>query len=127
MKSPQIFQKIPVKHIQALQIFDIIGSEMKIPDVLDYLLQSGHDSVTAIAGIAAVKHVKDHDLVRWIFKITLHHGQFVQIRQQGQIHSAHSMFSLSNCIGTIIALMKTVVKWKNLFIWQVLSCKNRYS
>lgn len=45
----------------------------------------GGDGKAVAVGIVAVKSVKDHSFIGVLgIKITLHHGQFIEIRQQCQ-------------------------------------------
>ena len=65
---------------------------MEILYIIDYLFQSGADRIPAIHGIVPVKYVKDHGFILiFVFEITLHHGQLVQICHQGQVLSVHVM------------------------------------
>ncbi len=81
MKSSQILQKIILKKSQAPQILHVIGGEMQIPHIFNYLLQTRRYGKAAVAGILPVKRIKNHHLFRGIFEISLHHGQLIQICQ----------------------------------------------
>ena len=79
MKSPQIFQKVCVENMKRSEIINIIRSKMKVTNVFNNLFQSCANGISAIAWVFTVKGIKDYDLIRRVFKITLHHSQFIQI------------------------------------------------
>ncbi len=45
----------------------------------------------AAAWIVTVKHVKDNGLVGRVFKIALHHGKLIEIREQSKVICSHSV------------------------------------
>ena len=89
VKAPEILQKIIFKNAETPQIIYVVRRKVKIPDIFNDLLQACRDGVGSVTGIFAVKSVEDHGLIRGIFKITLHHGQLIEICQQGQILCSH--------------------------------------
>ena len=50
---------------------------MKVTDIFDDLLQTGTNSESTVAGILPVKGIEYNDLVCGIFKVSLHHRQFI--------------------------------------------------
>ena len=85
MKIAQIFQKVLVKYSYASQIVHIFPGKMQIFNVVNDLIQARRYGKPVPAGIGAVKRIEDHRLLHRIFKIPLHHGQFIQIGQKCQI------------------------------------------
>ena len=85
----QVFQKIIFKDAQASEVFDILFGKAQVFNVFNHLLQSGTDCEAAAAWIVTVKHIKDNSLVGWVFEITLHHGQFIEIGEQSKIVRSH--------------------------------------
>ena len=81
--KPEIFQivkKVRIKNAQRSQIVQVLLFKVKLPDVLDHLLQSGADGISASAGITSVEGVKNHGLIPvLVAKIPLHHGELVEI------------------------------------------------
>ena len=74
---------------------DVLGIDMEVFDVFDDLLQAGGDGKAVAVRIVAVKSVEDHSFIGILgIKITLHHGQFIEIRQQRQVAFTHNTFSL---------------------------------
>ena len=62
---------------------------MQILDVVDDLRLTCADGITAVAGIVAVEGVKDDNILIMIFKISLHHGQLIEICEQGKVQCTH--------------------------------------
>ena len=89
MESAKIFQKIFFKYGKTAQIFDILICKSQILNILNHLLQSGTNGKTASAWIITVKHVENDSLVSWVFKIPLHHGKLIKIREQSQVICSH--------------------------------------
>ena len=71
--SAEIF----VKHIQTLQIADIVRRELKIFDVIDDLFQTTGDGIAATTWIFPVKCIKYNHVIVPGFEIALHHCYFV--------------------------------------------------
>ena len=61
------------------QISNVFLGKMQVFNVIDNLLQTGADGITAVAGVAAVKGVKYYNIAVVCFKISLHHCHFIQI------------------------------------------------
>ena len=74
---------------------EILLGEAEVFDIVDDLLQPGGDGKAVAVWIVAVKGVEDHSFIGVLgIKITLHHGQFIEIRQQRQVAFTHNTFSL---------------------------------
>ena len=89
MEGAKIFQKILLKNGKTAKIFDICVCKSQILNIFNYLLQSCTDSKTASAWVITVKHVEYDSLVSWVLKIPLHHGKFIEIREQSQVICSH--------------------------------------
>ena len=89
MEGTEIFQEILLKNMKSSQIINILFGKMKIFYIFNHLLQPGGNGETAAAGVGAVKHIEDDSLVCGVFEIPLHHGQFIEIREQGQVCCSH--------------------------------------
>ena len=70
-------KKIFAEDAQPSQIIHIFIGEIQILDVIDDLLQSGHDRIAALVRVVTEEHVKDDSLVFLCLKIALHHGQLI--------------------------------------------------
>ena len=88
-EGAEIFQEILLKDVKPSQIINILFGKMKIFYIFNHLLQPGGNGETAAAGVGAVKHIEDDSLVCGVFEIPLHHGQFIEIREQGQVCCSH--------------------------------------
>ena len=78
----EIFQEVFLEYPQASQVLNVAAVKTQVPDVFNHLLQPGADGKAIAVGIGAVEHVKDYGLVGVLFlKISLHHGQFIQVCQ----------------------------------------------
>lgn len=89
MERTEIFQEILFKYGKAAQILNICVCKSQILNIFNYLLQSCTDSKTASAWVITVKHVEYDSLVSWVLKIPLHHGKFIEIREQSQVICSH--------------------------------------
>ena len=89
MKTCQIIQKVFGKTAKSPEIVNIIIIKMQTFDVINDLIQAGTDSVAAVVRILAVKQIKYHSLIGVIFKISLHHCQFIKISQKCKIAIIH--------------------------------------
>ena len=89
MERTKIFQEILFKYGKAAQILNICVCKSQILNIFNYLLQSCTDSKTASAWVITVKHVEYDSLVSWVLKIPLHHGKFIEIREQSQVICSH--------------------------------------
>ena len=79
---PEIFQKVFFKDSYASEICDIAFIEMKIPDIFNHLIQSGADGKPVSVRIVPVKHIENDGFIGvFFFKISLHHGQLIQVGQ----------------------------------------------
>ena len=74
---------------------------MKILNILDHLLQTGSDGKSTATWIGTVEHIEDNGLVRWIFKISLHHSQLIKVCEQSKIICSHnrSPFFVNNNVS----------------------------
>ena len=98
MEVFQVGQKVFVEEIQASQIGNILRGEPEAFDIVNHLLQTGGDGITAVAGVFAVENIENNGLIRMGFEIALHHGQFIQVSQQGEIHGTHNQAPLYGCL-----------------------------
>ena len=63
---------------------------MQFLDILDQLLQARGNRIASFTGVVSVKGVENDGFVPvLVFKVTLHHGKFIKICEQGQILSVH--------------------------------------
>ena len=92
MEVFQIFQKIFIENMKVTEIIDICFGKTKIFDVIDDLFKTCSDGLAAVTGIFPVKSIEDDFFFVLGFKISLHHGQLIEIRQQCQIHCTHSNY-----------------------------------
>ena len=78
------------------QIIHVIVREVQVLDIVNDLLQAGHNGITAFVGILPEEHIKDNGLIFLCLKIALHHREFIQIGKQSKILCTHSftLFSL---------------------------------
>ena len=66
---------------------------MKIPDIFNHLIQSGADGKPVSVRIVPVKHIENDGFIGvFFFKISLHHGKFIQVCQQCKISVIHKVF-----------------------------------
>ena len=93
-EAAQVLQEILVKQLQASQIIDIFFLKGQVSDIVDDLVEAGCDGEAAAGGILPVKDVEDYSFIVLVFEITLHHGQFVEVRQQSQPHGTHNIHAL---------------------------------
>ena len=92
MEVPAVFQEILVKNAYALQIGYVLFAEVELLYVFDQLLDAAHDGIAASEGIGAEEGIEDDRLVLvLVLEVALHHGQLVQVGQQCQILSVHSI------------------------------------
>ena len=59
--------------------------EVQILDIVDDFFQTAANRIAVAGGILAVEHIEDYTGVHIIFVIALHHGDLVEIGQQGKI------------------------------------------
>ena len=57
-EGAQVFQKVFIKHMQTLQITDVIGGKLQVFNVFDNLFQTAGDRISAAGRIFSVKCVK---------------------------------------------------------------------
>ena len=75
-----------VAHALLFQQRKVRFAEGQILKIVDQLPDTGHDGKAAVVRHMAEKHVEPRDLVAHaVFKIAVCHGQFVKVRQHGQI------------------------------------------
>ena len=89
VEAAQIVEEILAEHAKAAQIVHVLVCEIQIFYVLNDLVQARADGVASVVGVLAEEHIEDDGLVLSFFVISLHHGKLVEVRQQGQIVSAH--------------------------------------
>ena len=68
----------------------IEAAGVKAVDSQDDLFKTCSDGIAAVTGIFPVKSIEDDFFFVLGFKISLHHGQLIEISQQCQIHCTHS-------------------------------------
>ena len=74
----QILQKVLLENTQRSQILDILRLKAKLLDILDHLLQSRRDGISAATGIVSVKGIENNGgILSLVFEISLHHCQFI--------------------------------------------------
>ena len=83
------YSLIFLKNGKTTKIFNVCVCKSQILNIFNYLLQSCTDSKTASAWVITVKHVEYDSLVSWVLKIPLHHGKFIEIREQSQVICSH--------------------------------------
>jgi len=90
MESAQVLQKIFLKQSDRAQVVDVTLVEMKVFYIVNDLLKSGTDRITAVYGVVAVKCIENDSLICiFLFEIALHHCQLIKICQQGQVAFTH--------------------------------------
>ena len=96
----QGLQEFLVKHPASAQIRDIVLGKMQVLDIVNNLLQTGGNRITAFIRHAAEENVKIRDpILISRFPVTVPHGQFVKIAEHGQVDAvcrSHWSF-LSSC------------------------------
>ena len=48
-------------------------------------------AIATATWIVAVEHVKDNSLVGRVFKIALHHGKLIEVREQSKVICSHKV------------------------------------
>ena len=82
----QIGQKFLVKHLPAPEILDVLRLEVEVLDVLNDLLQARGNGVAALVGDTAEEEVKVGDAILIAgLKISVAHGQLIEIAQHGHV------------------------------------------
>ena len=81
MIAPQIIEELFRKQTGGTQVLDVFVIERQLFDIVNYLIQPCGDGIPIAAGIGTVEGVKDDTLIHSLHEISLHHGQFVQIRE----------------------------------------------
>ena len=95
MEVCQIIEKIIGETVQTPQISDVLLIKVKILDIIDDLIQAGRQGKAVAARIDAVKGIENNGFVLLALEVTLHHGQFIKIGQQSQVHCTHNYNTLS--------------------------------
>ena len=92
----KVVEKILIKNAETAKVVDILLAEMQLLDVFDQLFGSAHDRIAAAEGIGSEERVEDNRIVLFlILKISLHHGELIQICEQCQVLSVHNYSSRS--------------------------------
>lgn len=64
---------------------------MQLIQILDELFDAAHDGISAPEGILAEKGIEHDGLVLvLVLEVALHHGQFIEIREQSQVLTIHN-------------------------------------
>ena len=58
---------------------------MQVFNVIDHLFEARHDRIAVVEGIIPVKHIEYDTGMVSVFEVTLHHRQFIEIGEQGQV------------------------------------------
>ena len=83
MEAGKIFQEILIEDSESAQIIHIFLTEVQLFDIFYQLFNTAHDRITAAKGIVPEECVEDHGIVLFlILKVSLHHGQFIEICEQ---------------------------------------------
>ena len=87
-KMPEIVKECFAESIQAAKVIQIFFAETKVLQIMNQLLNAGHDGVAAAIRNVTEKEVKvGSRLLKSPAEITIGHGQFVKIRQHRDITS----------------------------------------
>ena len=82
----QIFQEFFAEQILAAQIFDVLIRKLQALQVVNQLIQAGHNGIAAAIRYSPEEHVKICDIVRHVgLKISMGHGNFIKVSQHSQI------------------------------------------
>ena len=93
----EIVEKILPKQSGGAEVVNVIRVKMQVFNVVNDLVQTCTDGISCIVGVSPEKCVKYHRFIGiFFFKIALHHGQLVQVRQKGQVSFAHGVSSQCN-------------------------------
>ena len=95
METSQIRKKIFMEDIETSQIINIIIRETQILNVIDQLLKTAGNCIRTSAGVCSVENIKYNGIIVAAEKITLHHGQFIQVGHHRQIVGKHNYYSSS--------------------------------
>ena len=83
---PQIVQKLLGEQIFALEVGNILLTEMKVFDIVDQLIQTRADGKAALVGHVPEKDVKVGDAVLVTsLEIAVAHGQLIEIAEHGHV------------------------------------------
>ena len=92
LEMSEIIKEVLVKDPESAQIGDVLRGKVKLLDIIDQLFDAAHDGISAAAGVIAVESIEDHRAVLFVvLEITLHHGELIQVSQQCQILSVHTV------------------------------------
>ena len=103
---PEAVQEARLKYPQAAQIGDVLRGEAQVQDIILKLGVASHHGIGEVIP-AAVEHIK-HRLAppHVVAAIAGEHGQFIQVREHGQVSHGHSPFCWS--VSASIALVHRV-------------------
>ena len=87
----QIFEKAFVEKLLAAQEFDVLVGEVEVVEIIDQLLEPGHDDEAAFIRDLAEKHIKIYNLVfQTVDEIPVPHGDLIKVCQERQVTLVHN-------------------------------------
>ena len=87
----QVLEEAFVEKLLAAQEFDVLVGEVEIVEIIDQLLQPGHDDKAALIRDLAEKHIKIHNLVfQTVDEIPVPHGDLIKVCQERQVTLVHN-------------------------------------
>ena len=87
LKAAQILEKFLAEDLLRAQILDVLLRKGKVLQIIDELLDAGHDGKAAAVRHLSEKHIEITDrILKAACKITVRHRDFVEIRQHGQVY-----------------------------------------
>ena len=90
---------------------------MKFFDIFDQLFQPCCNGIAAVTGIVAVKSIKNNGFVAvLVFEITLHHGEFIEIREQSQVLPVHNFSSFLLFVTVYNESEELTRRWRKFMI-----------
>ena len=78
---------------------------MQILNKINYLIKTGTYRISVVARVLTKKYIKNNFFILPFFVIPLHHGELVQIGQQGKIAFAHFQTPFYCCLQYISFLV----------------------
>ena len=89
---PQELEEALIEHLQRAEVLDVIFLEVHVLDVLDDLLQSGEDGVSAVVGHLPEEHVEGRQVPLVGFEeVAVRHCQLIEVHDHRDVPSvAHA-------------------------------------
>ena len=88
--SRQERQELVAKQLQAAQVGQLVGGKAQRRDRVDRFLGARRQGVAAAERRAAEEQFKGNQGVAMAQEVALHHGELVEIGEQGRGHAASS-------------------------------------